>query len=627
MAWNAKKALAVRESFDDFVSHLRIDSKEEGGRTPLRPYGAQRRFLDGVFEGLQHDVHSFTVLKARQLGITTISLALDLFWLGLIDGLQGALIFDTDSNKEKARVLLKRYIESLPASLHFPTIAAERRYGLVLENGSSFDYLVAGIRKSAGSAGLGRSRGLNFVHATECSSWADLDGLASLERSLAEKYPDRLYIWESTARGFNVFHDMWENALADDLSRRAIFIGWWAKEDYSISRDSPLFARYGVQPPSAAELVRIDAVSERYDFHVTQEQLAWFRHQADPRGEGEDDLDDRVASDIIDQELPWTEEDAFLATGSQFFSGEILTNAMKEAKKHSYKGFRYHMTEDFLSTIVEQVRTPRETQLRVFEEPDPTGTYVVGADPAFGSSEDADRYVIQVLRCYADGVDQVAEFCATVLTTYQFAWIIAHLCGAYANARLILEINGPGEAVANEFRTLKTLLTTGYMKGDAERQGLKNMFEHVKSYLYHRIDSLSGAGQFLHWKTTLMLKKGVMNRLRDAFQQKALNVRSLECLEEMRHMIEHGDSIKAEGNKKDDRVMALALAVRAWNDAERMRMIAQERTRENELKRANFTEEDMSKMFMGRTVQDFFNRQVDARQKAQRAARRTRWNW
>jgi hypothetical protein len=120
-------------------------------------------------------------------------------------------------------------LESLPRSHSIP-IVSHNRNGLVLKNGSSLDYLVAGTRKNGG---LGRSRAYNFLHATECSSWGDQEGLESLEKSLAAKYPARLYVFESTARGYNMFHTMWEEAKEDTLVKRAIFIGWWAKEEYA----------------------------------------------------------------------------------------------------------------------------------------------------------------------------------------------------------------------------------------------------------------------------------------------------------------------------------------------------------------------------------------------------------
>ena len=52
-------------------------------------------------------------------------------------------------------------------------------------------------------------------------------------------------------------------------------------------------------------------------------------------------------------------------------------------------------------------------------------------------------------------MEQVAAFATSELNTYQFAWVIAHLAGAYKNSTLNLEVNGPGQAVINELKNLK----------------------------------------------------------------------------------------------------------------------------------------------------------------------------
>jgi hypothetical protein len=84
---------------------LTIDSKETGvGKLLL--YRAQKRFLEEICDGLDRGVRHFLVLKARQLGISTVSLALDLLWLSVHPGTQGALITDDDGNREKFIVLL-----------------------------------------------------------------------------------------------------------------------------------------------------------------------------------------------------------------------------------------------------------------------------------------------------------------------------------------------------------------------------------------------------------------------------------------------------------------------------------------------------------------------------------------
>jgi len=72
----------------------------------------------------------------------------------------------------------------------------------------------------------------------------------------------------------------------------------------------------------------------------------------------------------------------------------------------------------------------KNATLKVWEEPDEKGFYVIGGDPADGSSDWADRFSVCVFRRFADGMEQVAEFNTSDLNQFQFAWVICHLAGA-----------------------------------------------------------------------------------------------------------------------------------------------------------------------------------------------------
>jgi hypothetical protein len=244
----AKPVKVWLPAFMRFIELIRITSKDHEGPVPIIPYEGQKRFLKMLTDGLEADVHHFVTLKARQLGISTILLALDIFWLYMNPGLQGALISDTSDNKEIFRQTITEMLESLPPGYRVP-IKSHNRNGLVLANGSRLQYMSAGKNKNSG---LGRSRALNFVHATECSSWGDQKGLDSLLRALSEQNPNRLYVFESTALGFNLFHDMWEEAKTD-TTKQAIFIGWWSKDTYRLERGSSEYQRFWTPRPSLSE--------------------------------------------------------------------------------------------------------------------------------------------------------------------------------------------------------------------------------------------------------------------------------------------------------------------------------------------------------------------------------------
>lgn len=628
--WSRERANQFLQEFRDFLSLVRIDSKETGGEQVIELYSAQEIFLRGLMDGLVDDIHDFTILKARQLGITTISYLFTIFYVSIFKGIKGAIIFDKDDNKEDFRKLLTRAIDSLRGTPYEIRLSGNDRYGITFANGSRLGFMVAGVKKTKTSGGLGRSRGLNYVHATEMSSWGDLQGVVSLRRSLAQKYENRVFIWESTARGFNLFERMWREAKADDLAQRAIFIGWWAKEEYRIERDHPLFERYGLDPPTQgedSEQEKIDQVKTKYGWVVTQEQLAWYRHEFDPTNIGEDDI--RDDDDIIKQELPWTEEEAFIMSGSSFFPNHLLTKAAIEAKKTFITGYRFVMGEEFKACRVIPVKRYSEAELKVWEEPVPGAVYVLSGDPAYASSETSDRYCAQVLRCYADGIDQVAEYCVRNIMPYQFTWVLAHLAGSYGNCRVILELNGPGEAVFTGFRELEQMLAFNQMPDDPDNEGLLNMFRHVRQYLYKRRDSIGGNYMY-QWKTSTDLKHKIFIQFRDKFALAQARVNSIELLDEMRTLRQEGVSIAASEGNKDDRAMAYAMACRAWMDQEMMGLVAQQRTRENERRRNSVSQQDVWELFREGMMNSFFAEREKERRMQRRAAGKrgsSRWGW
>lgn len=592
----------------EFIDQLTIDSKETGV-SKLVPYNAQRMFVENVAAGLEDDIHFFLNLKARQLGITTVSLAIDLFWLFIHGGLQGALVTDTEENRDKFRIILKRYIDSLPKDWRVPVVTNNRN-NLVLANGSVLDFLVAGTRKKEA---LGISKAFNFVHATECSRWGNPQGIANLISSLAESYPDRLYTFESTAHGFNGWWEMWQKAKDDPETMRQFFIGWWAKESYSIPRDDKRFVKYWDGTLNDEELARAELVRTQYDVEITPEQIAWYRWYEATRSSDEG---------VMTENYPWHEDEAFLMSGVSFFPNKKLDDTFKEVKGNLFRGFRYHLGEHFAATQVEQVFTAKEADLRIWEEPDPAGFYVIGGDPAFGRNDWKDRSAIEVYRGYADRLVQVAEYASSAPETYQTAWVLCHLAGIYKQAIINLEVTGPGFAVMQEMKNLKWQMQRGFLKPEIEGNGFFDIFNHVKWYLYHRPDSM-GAGYVYNWKTTADNKMTIFNQFRDSFATNIVKINSLPMIAEMRQVVQSGSTIEAEGRGKDDRVFASALAHKAWMEWLRNSLMAANRTFERVKEERRKQELNPVMNFASHVVESFFRGQDIARRKAKIAAA---WN-
>ena len=541
-----------RAEFNRFCSSLKIDSKEFG-TVPLRLLGTQTYMLDEIIKGLDEGIREFYILKARQLGISTVCWALDLYWLFKHPGLRGTLVTHNEETREECRANITAYMDSLPKSLKIPARVHNRNM-LDLKNRSRFSYQVAGTKKSGN---LGRGKGINFCHATEVSSYGDEEAFDSLLASLAESYADRLYIFESTARGFNnLWYEVYKEAKAA-VTQKAIFIGWWHNELYSVSRETEIFEVYGKEDPTPSEWEWIDQVKKLYGFEIKPEQLAWARWKLYEKHRGNETT--------FYQEFPPLEEYAWQMSGSKFFSNRKLTDTklMLEKEQPPADYYRYTLGATFDQTTL-QGTAPYQAHLTVWEEPDPLGVYAIAADPAYGSSTESDRFCIQILKCYADGCEQVAEFCTTECTCYAFAWIIGHLAGWYRDAMVILEINGPGKAVWDEFSRIQQ--TGGYSSAATNNPDLMDVVGNIRNYLYHRTDSLSGNYAY-HWKMTSELKESIMNKFRDAYERGIFIIKSEALLEEMKTITNEDGVIGAGSSRqKDDRAIATALAIQAWQD-------------------------------------------------------------
>lgn len=576
--------------FYRFCSQLKIETKEEGLRKMDTLLGTQTYVMEEIASGLDNDIHFFVILKGRQLGITTISLALDLYWQFTHHGWQGTLVSDTEENRDMFRSTLAMYMDGLPKEYRIPLIAHNRNQ-MVLKNRSRLFYQIAGNK-----ARLGQGKAITYLHGTETASWGNEEGLASLLASLSERNPERLYIFESTAQGFNMFHDMYVTAKRA-RTQKAIFCGWWRNEFYSIDPDggpteAKIYKTYWDGKLEAEEKEWTREIKKLYGVEINSRQMAWWRWK----------MHEGIKDDaLMYQEFPPTEDYAFVMTGTSFFSNARCTDAAKISKKIDYQTYRFSFGARFQDTELIK-STERLCSLKIWEEPIDTAYYVIGADPAYGSSDWADRFCIQVYRAYADGLDQVAEFATSELNTYQFAWVIAYIAGAYKNSTLNLEVNGPGQAVINELRNLKREASS---MGTQTGRDLYAVLAHMQNYIWRRNDTMGGPSMSIGWLTTSATKERMLSYMKDYFERGMMNIFSMDTLDEMKTIVRDGGSIEASGRNKDDRVIATALAAAAYAEQLQPRLIQNRVTREVSHKTDDMTPEEIQ---AGRNVSDYLKR-------------------
>ena len=284
---------------------------------------------------------------------------------------------------------------------------------------------------------------------------------------------------------------------------------------------------------------------------------------------------------------PWVEDDAFVATGTQFFSNQHITAALKIARQCRLMPFQYDLGDHWIDTQCIPTKQVRSAQLKVWQEADPNGYYVLGCDPAYGSGAHADSTVITVCRCFADKLVQAAEFVSPTISTYQCAWVLCHLAGYYRNVNVNIEITGPGEAVFNEINLIRrdTAKMVDRTADGKIEYDLRYVLTMMRQFLYGRVDSIHRGVNSFHWKSTGSNKFGIFAAVKDDFELGKIIVYSMPLLEEMKTIVVDGGMVGAEKGKHDDRVVALALAHVAYKRQEQLKLENMGLTYQSEMQR------------------------------------------
>lgn len=534
-------------AFQRFAQTMRIPSKDFG-MIPFRLWNVQRHFVTEICKAIEREQREIVCLKARQIGATTVMMAWDAYWLLRHPGMQGQFNANADDNREYFRDVLQELYKSLPPQFSYPQRLSNKNV-IAWANGSRLMFQTVGR-----SGKVGRGRGLSFSHSTEMGEWQNQEAIASLRAAFSERHQHALFIWEGTAKGYDVFYDMWQDAQKA-VTIHPIFLAWWMHEDYRLRpttqrQDKKIFDVYWDGRLTSDERAWQREITRHWQTELTAEQWAWRRWK----------VAEKMGDEILAaQEFPTLPEHAFQASGQPFVGhGTLgkLRERLDDAPPASH--FRYAF-----GPTIEQLElaptTEELAQLTLWEEPDPNAYYVVAADPAYGASATSDRYVCSVWRASRSRLVQVASFVTHEVTMNQFAWVTCHLAGAYSPSFFILELNGPGMAVHQEIERLKAM---GW--GTAERGKVLNALASIQAYIWRRPDGM-GQGASWQWRTTPRTKIWILNRLRDQLMQDTVVVREPGLVHELGNVRQDGDRFRAEGRAHDDRVIAAALAVEMWS--------------------------------------------------------------
>lgn len=496
----------LRDDFDFYAPRALKIRTEDAQLIPLKPNQAQRMFLDRVLAQWERSGKiRAIVLKGRQQGLSTIIAGL-LYWRASQTKNTKTVVLTHHSESTQALFnMTRRYHDNCPDALRPETKYASKRE-LHFSNLDSL-YTVA----TAGGESGGRGETFNFVHASEVAFWPKGQA-AEMFNALSNAVPDApgtMFFVESTANGVSgVFAELWSEAVKGTIDFEPIFIPWYVSDKYR--RQVP---EGFVRTPEEERLVS--------EHGLDDEQLQWRRT--------------KIAStsiDLFNQEYPTVPEDAFLATGRPAFDvhkiTELLRSPLPSPMRYSLVGNTWE--ED------------RFGSLFVYEEPDPKGTYYIGADVSEGT-KNGDWSVAQVLNGKRE---QVAVYRGKP-EPYRFASILAALGYYYNGCEIVVESNNHGYATVSHLQ-----------------KALEYPFVHFQKIEANAEDQDTIR---LGYRVTVQTKPLIIDNLRSKFLNDEIKIVDKQTLSEMRtYIIDDAGKYGAEKARGifDDCVMSLALANHIW---------------------------------------------------------------
>lgn len=495
----------LRDDFEYWAANHYTIINKEGELVKLVLNVAQRHILSYVTRAtvLGKPIR-LVVLKGRQQGASTLIEAWQLWRVTQAKAKRAfVLAHDADATTTIFGQAKLGY-DKLPDHLK-PSVKASNKRELAF-GGLDSSITVA----TAGGVSIGRSKTLQYVHASEVGFWA----ASSAEKNwnglhqCVPNVPDSAIFVESTAQGMgNLFHRLWSDAEKGASEFDPVFVPWFWQPEYRLEA-----------PADFERTPEERKVGEK--FGLDDDQLFWRRRKIAA-----------VGRDLFNQEYPNTPQDAFLTSGRPVFDPVLLYPRIDEAPQPLYRmamETNEHNEDEFVEHSL--------GELLVYVKPELGGTYYVGADVAEGLRT-GDYSVAQVL----DGSKRQVAVWRGHIYPDAFANVLAALGRLYNEATVAVELNNHGILTANVLA--KTLEYPGVWTDTV-------------------VDKITDEETVrLGFTETKLTRPMILNKLRADVRDWTIKIYDEVTLKEMlTFVVTPADRMEAENGAHDDHVMALAIA-------------------------------------------------------------------
>ena len=464
---------------------------------------------------------SFLILKGRQQGFTTLITAYQEACTITRDNFEGLTLADKSKNADaifqnKAKFIYNR----LPAILK-PTEKYNSKKQLL------FEKLNSSWEVDTATKDVGRSRTINFFHGSEAGFWKD--GISEIQAGLGESFTkNAIKIYESTANGFNDFRTMWKSKEHINC-----FFEWWKTPEYRLN-----FETKNMRTKFLNDIYRrkgewiYDRLRWLKDMkQLDENQLYWYfkKYQG------------YIDKELIKQEYPCSEDEAFIASGRCYFDTENIIKRIDEIEKLENNGiadigyFKYKLItkrDKRQLTDIEWV-SDKSGCIQIYKKPKQLYPYVLGGDTAGEGSDyftgvvldNTNQKIVAKLRLEKDETEYTRQI---------------YCLGMYYNKALIgLETN---------FSTYPTKM-------------LSEEYEYPKLYIREKEDDFTGRIQkAFGFRTDRNTRPLILAELQRIFNEEIENIADIDILKEALVFIKNEKGRpEAQEGCHDDLIMATAI--------------------------------------------------------------------
>ena len=522
-----KRYRALTDAKTYMEAFLSIKTKQNE-IVPFRLNAAQRRLYARI-EALQREGKPIRIiiLKSRQMGFSTLTEALIYHRTATRKNVNSLIITHKDEATTNLFNMSRLFQERNPVA---PMLKNSNARELLFENPARDSGARAkkpGLKSrikctTAGGKGVGRSDTLTNIHASEIAFWPG--DIAATFTGLMQAVPhtaESMVILESTAKGFNFFKELWDEAVAGGNDFEPFFAPWFELEEYRM--------------PYHGETLTAEEEALQAAFGLDAEQLMWRRWCIRNNCKGD--------REQFQQEYPATPEEAFLATGSCVFqSRELLLRLRQIEGEQPPRLGRFQYTERRLSLSHIELdgiafEEAEKGEIALFRPPESGRPYTIGGDTA---GEGSDYFTAQVI----DNItgEQAARLRWQQCDEDEYAKQVYCLGRQYNNALIALEVN---------FST--------------HPQKVLEYLRYPRLYVREVMDDYTGRLQTAYgFRTDSLTRPVLIARLTEFLRERLMLVHDrqtlLECLTFIRN--ERGRA-EAERGAHDDLVIAYGIALSA----------------------------------------------------------------